>query len=499
MDGEDSITALRLELSPETWAETELILNFDGQQRVRMLLSDFFATGRPGLVPSRSLLLGVDADDLLYSYFPMPFYENAEISLRRLDRADSSPIEASYSIQLAGRPPYSDSGLFGAQLHHSEATDRGEDFPLLKLHGQGKWVGLFVELGSVGSAQRGYLEGDERVFIDGSPHPFIYGTGVEDFYNGGFYFDQGSFLLPLHGSPYHVGTDIGEDVTSAYRLMLTDAISFASSLSAGVEVGPTSNVSMRARTVAFYYLRPQPRLVRTDVLDLGDLESRSEHGYEVIGQHSFQTLNGLFEGEPLVGLEASGVYRPLGRAQFVLRAHPQARPWRLRRRLDAGLGGQRADIYVNGVFVASFPSVPENPSRRWREIDIDLPSEIADITRDGYLFFSILSRSESIFTPAALPSSPDIPQNSTFSEFQYELWSEAYPFACPGDVNEDGRRNVSDMVAIVEQLTGKRKLLGVQLAAADVNQDGRVGVHDLVQLHRHIRGDAPLPECSENV
>lgn len=496
LTGADSITALRFGLLPQAWAEIELILSFDGQPRMRMLLSDFFSTGRPGLVPSRSLLIGVDADDFLYSYFPMPFFENLEVSLRRLDQTDSSPIEASYSIRLAGQRPHSDSGLFGAQLRHSEATDLGDDFPLLDLHGQGKWVGLFVELGSVGSAIRGYLEGDERVFIDDSPYPSVYGTGVEDFYNGGFYFDQGSFLLPLHGSPYQVGTETGEDVTAAYRLMLTDSISFASSLFAGVQVGPFGNTSMRARTVAFYYLRSQPRLVRTDVLDLGDPESRSEHGYEVIGQHDLQTLNGFFEGEPLVGLEASGVYRPLGRAQFVLRAHPLARSWRLRRRLDAGLGGQRADVYVNGVFVAQFPAVPENPSRRWREIDIDLPSQVGDLTQDGYLFFSVLSRSESILTAATFPSTPDIPPNSTFSEFQYELWSEAYPFACPGDVNEDSRRDVLDMVTLVDQLTGKLELLGVQLAAADVNQDGRVGVDDLVQLQRHISGEERLPECS---
>ena len=473
--GADSITALRLKLSPQAWTETELILSFDGQQRVRMLLSDFFATGQRGLAPSRSLLIGVDADDFLYSYFPMPFFENVEVSLRRLDQADSLPIEASYSIRLSGKQPYSDSGLFGAQLSHAEATSVGDDFPLLNLHGQGKWVGLFVELGSVGNAIRGYLEGDEQVFIDGSPYPSVYGTGVEDFYNGGFYFDQGSFLLPLHGSPYQVGTDTGEDVTSAYRLMLTDAISFASNLSAGVQAGPTSNVSMRARTVAFYYLRPQPRLVRTDVLDLGDLESRSEHGYEVIGQHRFQTLNGFFEGEPLVGLEASGVYRPLGRAQFVLRAHPLARSWRLRRRLDAGLGGQRADIYVNGVFVAQFPAVPENPSRRWREIDIDLPAQVGDLTKDGYLFFSILSRSESVFTPLPFPQLRISHRTRPFQSFSTSFGLKPIRSHVPGDVNKDGRRNVSDMVTLVDQLTGKLELLGVRLAAADVNQDGQRG------------------------
>ena len=44
------------------------------------------------------------------------------------------------------------------------------------------------------------------------------------------------------------------------RLMVTDALPFQSALRAGVEVGPTGNLSMRARTVAYYYSRPRPAL-----------------------------------------------------------------------------------------------------------------------------------------------------------------------------------------------------------------------------------------------
>ncbi len=37
-----------------------------------------------------------------------------------------------------------------------------------------------------------FLEGDERVFVDGQESPHIYGTGTEDFYEGGFYFRDGT-------------------------------------------------------------------------------------------------------------------------------------------------------------------------------------------------------------------------------------------------------------------------------------------------------------------
>jgi len=38
---------------------------------------------------------------------------------------------------------------------------------------------------------RDYLEGDERVFIDGQQSPVIYGTGTEDFYESGWFFRGG--------------------------------------------------------------------------------------------------------------------------------------------------------------------------------------------------------------------------------------------------------------------------------------------------------------------
>jgi hypothetical protein len=104
-------------------------------------------------------------------------------------------------------------------------------------------------------ASREYLEGDERIYIDGSAEPVVHGTGVEDIFNAGFYFDQGPFQMALHGSPYHLDLGKGrqrEDVTAAYRLMLTDATTFNKSLRADLEAGPTGNLSLRRRRRACY-------------------------------------------------------------------------------------------------------------------------------------------------------------------------------------------------------------------------------------------------------
>jgi hypothetical protein len=43
-----------------------------------------------------------------------------------------------------------------------------------------------------------FLEGDERVFVDGQESPHIYGTGTEDFYESGWYFkDATAFVMRM--------------------------------------------------------------------------------------------------------------------------------------------------------------------------------------------------------------------------------------------------------------------------------------------------------------
>lgn len=412
--GPDTLTALLLRLAPELWGKVELRLRFDGEQRARLPLADFFAIGRGGAEPTRSLFVGLDSDGDLYSYFPMPFFSSAAIELRSLVASGTEPVTIDFLGRLAGRAPAPSSGLFGARLNVSEATMPGRDFELLRLEGRGKWVGLFAELGSVGTPARQYLEGDERVYLDGSPHPMLYGTGVEDFFGGGFYFDQGPFGQALHGSPYHL-QESGEDVTAAYRLLLTDAPTFEANLLAGLESGPEGQLAMRARTVVWYYQRPSPRLVRLDRLEVGDAASRLEHGWEHEGRAEPFILDSAFEGEPPRPYAARGLYRSADTASFTLRAPAGARQLRLRRRFDAGLGGQRAEVFVEGMLAGCFPASPINPDRRWGDVDLDLPPGVETQAKDLQITIRPkLAAGENLF-----------------SELVYELWGSAECAPCP--------------------------------------------------------------------
>ena len=401
-----SVTALELAVDPAVWPEIELRLTFDGQPAVRMALTDFFAMGRVGPEPTRSLLVGLDDAGQLYSYFPMPFFDSAEIELFH---HGSTAAEIAWQVRLLDRAPSSGSGLFGAVLSHADATATGIDFPLFDLSGHGKLAGSFLELGSTGSPQRQYLEGDERLFVDRSSHPAIYGTGVEDFFNGGFYFDHGPFTRALHGAPYTELAVGGLPTSAAYRLMLTDSISFENHLAAGLESGPTGNLSMRARAVTWFYRRPEARLLRWDVLDLGSEHDRERHRYRVAGEHSFELLEALFEGEPPAAATGIGVYREPGAASFVFR-HPTSERFRLRRRLDAGIAGQRATILLGGEVVGYFPAVDVNHDRRWREVDVDLRSLAATF--------------EELEITVVAEAGPPAGDEDIFTAFRYELWAD---------------------------------------------------------------------------
>lgn len=421
IQGPGSVTGLKLTLDPALWPVIELRLTFDQEPAVQMALSDFFAMGRLGPMPTRSLLLGLDADGDLYSYFPMPFFDSAEIGLVA---SGTIAAEVAWEVRVDDRAPNPRSGLFGADLSHAEATPVGVDFPLLSLAGQGKLAGTFLELGSTGSPIRNYLEGDERTFVDRSPHPAVYGTGVEDFFNGGFYFDQGPFSMALHGAPYTELSDGGLPLTAAYRLMLTDGTTFANHIAVGLEGGPTNNVSMRVRAVTYFYRRQQPRLQLWDLLDLGSASDRERHRYQVQGPHVFEPLDALFEGEPPADAAGVGVYRPPGEASFVMRAPASAKRLRLRRRLDATFAGQRATIYVDSQPAGSFPPVDVHQDRRWHEIDVDLSP---GVSRTEELVFTIAAESEPVAGSA----------EEIFTAFRYELWVDAESAQCT-DSDDDG-------------------------------------------------------------
>ncbi|MCG8462396.1 MAG: DUF2961 domain-containing protein, partial [Holophagales bacterium] len=407
-------------------ARVVLKLELDGETTADLPATDAFAYGRGGELPTRSLFVGEDAQGFLYHYFPMPFRASARIRVAEAGGMPGTlPVPLTWEVRHVAEPPDPAAGRFGIQRRTTESSPPGEDLPILELDGSGKWVGLFADLSAAGDSTRQYLEGDERVYLDASTHPFHYGTGVEDFFSGGFYFDRGPFRRALHGVPYHLPSagPGEEDVTAAYRLMVADAVPFRNGIRAKLETGPTGDIPMRALTVAYYYRRPTPILELRDELDLGDPGSRLEHQYQVSGASTDYSLDGLFQDEPPTRWLAGGVRRPPGTASFVLSGVEAGDLVRLRRLLDAGIPGQTADVLIGGRVVATFPAVAENSTRRFQEVDVDLePRRVGS----GRLSIEVVARDEG----------PAVPRE--FTAFRYQLWAGSPPSLVFADGFESG-------------------------------------------------------------
>lgn len=100
-----------------------------------------------------------------------------------------------------------------------------------------------------------YLEGNERVFIDGETTPSLIGTGTEDYFSSGWYFDTGPYSAPFHGAT------IKDSLTgrvSAYRWHIQDPIPFTRSLRFTIEHGGTNDTRDVDYTSAAFWYQTHP-------------------------------------------------------------------------------------------------------------------------------------------------------------------------------------------------------------------------------------------------
>ncbi len=152
--------------------------------------------------------------------------------------------------------------------------------PILSATGRGQYVGNFLFLHQP-SYSFNILEGDEVITVDGVSD--YYGTGLEDAYNGGYYYNwvvaqadepEGvrptSAVRPLSGA-LHVHREVGVEDARAdqYRWYIADRVSFEDSIEVKIENRYSVN-GAEWTSVAFWY--QQPRLPG-DIDDDGDVDA----------------------------------------------------------------------------------------------------------------------------------------------------------------------------------------------------------------------------------
>ncbi len=386
--GGDTLLALRLRAKDPGHLDTlSLQVDLDGDRRIAHRLSDLFAFAGSPADAQRTLTHGIDGSGHAYLYLPMPFHASLRLALHQPTGAGDAQID--YAFAFRGMPPPQDAMRLSVHSHDT-CMEGGRDAPdlaLIDTAGRGRWMSLATRQGNHPPGNPNYLEGDERIHVDGSRHPAWQGTGNEDFYNGGFYFDRdGSYGHPhaelFAGAPGHgfVGPQLS--TSHMYRSLLLDALPFQSRLHVGLERGAYGDQPMCSRGVAFLYVEPGRALAPVASLDLGDPASIVAAQYVAPPEAQCDDETFSYAQEPPQSQAGRVCRRSGGESsfRFTLR-QPAQRLW-LRRQFDGLHGGQAARIKVADVAVAHLPYAMATPARRWQDVDmpLDLPPQPAGAT-----------------------------------------------------------------------------------------------------------------------
>jgi hypothetical protein len=252
---------------------------------VEVPVSDFFGVGFGEWRDYVSLPLNMTSGGY-NSYWAMPFKRRGRIVVENRSKVLVDRLYYNVDVEAPDRLP-DDVLYFHAQFRRV-TTERGTPVTVLDAEGRGHYVGTVLAMQPRRGRSMWYLEGNERVFVDGEATPSVLGTGTEDYFSSGWYFDTGPYGAPYHGAP------IKDDSTgrvSAYRWHIEDPIPFTSGLRFTIEHGGTNDApGTDYSSVAFWYqTHPHARFPALPA-DLMPAEPWRP-----------SKISGMIEGESLVG------------------------------------------------------------------------------------------------------------------------------------------------------------------------------------------------------
>jgi hypothetical protein len=475
LSGSSMVRALRFTVplgQEQAFGRGRIRITWDGRAlpSVDAPLSLFFGTGslynrnkRQYLVKALPVHVRFDAASVeLATYFPMPFFRSARIEIAAQDAVSGVAWEVRTQ-------PYSDPpswvGYFHATYRDQGTPTPGQDLVLLDTtneEGGGDWSGSFVGTSFIFSDQAalGTLEGDPRFFFDDSQTPQAQGTGTEEWGGGGDYWNGGqTTTLPFAGHPVGAtdaasAANAEDEIESAYRFLLSDAMPFGKNARIQIEHGGVDDSTEHYRTVAFWYGLPGASLVATDSLHVSDPADEAAHAYSSPEAQGIDTLTSRYEwGVDHVGTTETYAAttdtgrHTMGTTQMTLALNPQNYGVLLRRKLDYAYPDQRATVsvaddrdgapyvvagtwYLAGSSTVLFDDAPtetgtgtptvETGPHRWRDDEFLVPRQLTE-GRSSI-------RVRIAFTPANQPLQPGQPPAAqAWSEYRYTAYCWVLP------------------------------------------------------------------------
>jgi hypothetical protein len=190
-------------------------------------------------------------------FFPMPFEESAKIQI--VNESGQEVYGFYYQIDYQKVEGYisTDVGYLHAYWHRVIRTDYDSNYTILKTEGSGHIVGVNLNIQSYDGGFA-FLEGNEKIYIDGEKNPSILGTGTEDYFSGGGYFRKGEFAGPYNGLIMK-NDSLGR--IAAYRFHILDPIPFKKSINFSIEHGQkNSEIADYSSTVYWYQTEPHKKM-----------------------------------------------------------------------------------------------------------------------------------------------------------------------------------------------------------------------------------------------
>lgn len=245
--------------SPDLYALRRAVIRmyWDGESSpsVEAPLGDFFGVGFSEYRHYTALPMGMSSGGF-YCYLPMPFSDGAVIEL--VNESPKQIFAFYYNIsyhKFDSLPDDAETGRFHAQWRR-ETTVAGENYTILEAEGKGHFVGCNLNMQGAKPFTLWFLEGDEMIYVDGESHPpAVHGTGTEDYFNAGWYFNKGTFSAPYHGLTIK---DRLRSRISAYRFHIEDPIPFTKNIRVTMEHGGTNDTPGcdYSSTAYWYQLEP---------------------------------------------------------------------------------------------------------------------------------------------------------------------------------------------------------------------------------------------------
>ena len=160
---------------------------------------------------------------------------------------------------------------------------------MMETSSRGHYVGcMLTAIGQDGSWN--ILEGDECLRPDSKTEPSQFGTGLEDYFSGAYYYTS-LFDLPFHGL-----IEKGAMRTDQYRFHILDAVPFEKSFECDIEFGDQNRAKGYMSSVIYWYADTVGKVALSP--DMKPLLARPADRFELAGLMS-----------QLFTLERAGLYK----------------------------------------------------------------------------------------------------------------------------------------------------------------------------------------------